>query len=183
MSEIKIHRNDGRPDVDFLDYDDLEAVLEEIEPYVGRVIIEFNSLDDSLEYCIHELVCNSLSDDRIYVFLAEMMFSAKAKALVNLYGQMIEYCVVDYPKEELNKLQNRLEEAARIRNEYAHANWGDIGKKRYVCVKTQASKKGIHKKYRLFDIAQMEKDIDYIVETQSYFEEFDEKFNSALSSR
>ena len=183
MSEIQKHRWEDHPDIDYLEnVEDLEAIIEEIEPYVGRVIIEFNSLEYSLESCIAELVSRSGSDDdRIYVFLSEMMFRGKAKALINLYGQLIEDCSLDFPKERLADLEKRFEEAARIRNEYAHANWEDITKKRYVCVKTKASKKGIHQKYRLFDIPQMEKDIDSIIETQTFFSDFDENIGEAFA--
>jgi hypothetical protein len=188
MSEFKKHRSEDHPDLDILDEfeneDDLEDKLDDIAYFIGRIIIEFNSLESTLEYLIADQLTHAGNqDDRTFVFLAEMMFQGKAKALINLYGQIIEYGGIKLEPNELTKIQSRLEESARIRNEYAHAHWQELNSKGYVRVKTRASKKGIFQKYRLFDIEQMKKDLYYVMETPSIIGEFDEKIMDLLHER
>ena len=188
MSEFKIHRQGDHPEVDILDdfedEEELESRLDDIAYFIGRIIIEFNSLESTLEYLIAEQLTHAGNqDDRTYVFLAEMMFQGKAKALINLYGQIIEYGTIKINHEDLSIIQKRLDEASRIRNEYAHANWQELNPKGYVCVKTQASKKGIFQKYRLFDIDQMKKDLYYVMESPSIIGDFDEKIMAQLYDR
>jgi len=157
------------------DGDELFDKLEEITRYIGSVIIEFNALESTIEYLIAEQMMRSGDqDDRIYVFLSEMMYQGKSKALINLYGQIIEHCDVKITQEGLTKIEKRLQEAARIRNEYAHAHWQDISSNGFVRIKTRPNKKGVFQKYRLFDIEQLEKDMYFIMETPSILGQFDE---------
>ena len=185
MNEIKKHRGEDHPDLDifteFENDDDLEDRLDEISYFIGRIIIEFNSLESTVEYLIAEQLTHAGSqDDRAFVFLAEMMFQGKARALINLYGQIIEYASISVSKKDLTDMQARFEEATRIRNEYAHAHWQEVNTKGYVKVKTTASKSGIFQKYRLFDIEQMKKDLYYIMETPSILGNFDENIMEEL---
>jgi hypothetical protein len=166
------------------DSDELFDKLEEITRYIGSVIIEFNALESTIEYLIAEQMMRSGDqDDRIYVFLSEMMYQGKAKALINLYGQIIEFCDVKITHEDLKVIEKRLEEAARIRNEYAHAHWQEISSSGYVRVKTRPNKKGVSQKYRLFDLEQLEKDMYYVMETPSILGEFDENIMDQLHGR
>ena len=188
MSEFKKHRLEDHPKLDILDEfedsDELEDRLDDISYYIGRIIIEFNSLESTIEYLISEQLTHAGDqDDRTYVFLAEMMYKGKARALVNLYGQIIEYGDVKINQKDLTVIEKRLDEAARIRNEYAHAHWQELNPKGYVRVKTQASKKGIFQKYRLFDIEQMKKDLYFIMETPSLIGVFDENIMDQLYGR
>ena len=166
------------------DSDELFDKLEEITQYIGSVIVEFNALESSVEYLIAEQMMRSGDqDDRIYVFLSEMMYQGKAKALINLYGQIIEFCDVSTNHEDLKVIEKRLEEAAIVRNEYAHAHWQDMSSSGYVRVKTRPNKKGVFQKYRLFDIEQLEKDMYFIMETPSILSEFDENLMDQLYGR
>ncbi len=166
------------------DSDELFYRLEEITRYIGGVIIEFNALESTIEYLIAEQMMRSgEQDDRIYVFLSEMMYQGKARALINLYGQIIEFCDVKTAHDDLKTVEVRLDEAARIRNEYAHAHWQEISSSGYVRVKTRPNKKGVFQKYRLFDLEQLEKDMYFIMETPSLLGEFDEKIMDELYGR
>ena len=84
MSEFKKHRSEDHPKLDILDEfeddDELEDRLDDIAYYIGRIIIEFNSLESTVEYLIAEQLTHAGDqDDRTYVFLAEMMYQGKAK--------------------------------------------------------------------------------------------------------
>lgn len=179
MREFKKNRSDYFSHSNLLDEiedgDELFHKLVEITHYIGSVIIEFNALESIIEYLIAEQMMRSGDqDDRIYVFLSEMMYQGKSKALINLYGQIIEHCDVKITHDDLTKIEKRLQEAARIRNEYAHAHWQDISSNGFVRVKTRPNKKGVFQKYRLFDIGQLEKDMFFIMETPSILGKFDE---------
>lgn len=188
MREFTKNRSDYFDKSDLIDhiedFDELYDKLEEVTKYIGQVIIEFNALESSIEYLIAEQMMRSGDqDDRIYVFLSEMMFQGKAKALMNLYGQIIEGCPVQTTADDLKIIDKRLEECARIRNEYAHAHWEEISSSNYVRVKTRSNKKGVFQKYRLFDLKQLETDVYFIMESPSIIGNFDEKLMDELHGR
>ena len=179
MSEIKKLKSHEHPELDVLDqfdsFEEMQEKLDEFSHYIGRIIIEFNALESTIEYLIAlHLTHAGDQDDRTYIFFTEMMYSGKARVLVNLYGQLIGIDPVKFTQEDLLEVQKRLDEASRIRNEYAHANWQDINRKGYVCVKTTANRKGLHQKYRLFDVEKMIEDLQFIIETAAIVYQFDE---------
>ena len=92
MAERVFHRREVPIDLEYLeDEAELEKVLAHSAQFIGRIIIEFNALEASVEFCVKEILSHSeTGDDLVYVFLAEMGYAAKANALVNLYGQLVE---------------------------------------------------------------------------------------------
>jgi hypothetical protein len=104
--------------------DELTDYLVELAPEIGWIIIHFNSLEDHVSGFIREAILrDAFQDERMDVFLAGMLFSAKARALLDLYGQMIEYGGSAVTHEDLRKVDFLLTECATRRNEYAHADW------------------------------------------------------------
>ncbi len=184
MSEISLHRRESHHDIEYLDNEEeLYKVLEAAAPHIGHIVIEFNSLEDSISFCIKELVSHSEGgDDQIYVFLAEMGYSSKVTALVNLYGQLINYCELGL-SEPLNNLENLLRDAAKYRNQYAHANWAEISKSNYVLMKVRATKSGVFYAYRKFDREQMDKDLSTIKAAHAALEFFDHDFNEQMQKQ
>ncbi|MHB1142757.1 MAG: hypothetical protein ACYC1T_13510 [Sulfuricaulis sp.] len=184
MSEFSLHSRDTHPDIEYLDdEEELHRVLEAAAPFIGRIVIEFNSLEDSLSFCIKELVSHSEGgDEQIYVFLAEMGYSSKVTALVNLYGQLISYCHLDL-SEKLNNLEALLRDAAKYRNQYAHANWVEISKSNYVLTKVRAGKSGVFHAYRKFDEEQMDKDLGKIKAAHAALEFFDAGFREQMQKQ
>ena len=181
-NEKILHRRELDEDVEYLENEEeLEKTLEEISKYIGRIVIEFNSLEDSISYCIKEIMSTSeTGDDLIYVFLAEMGYSQKANTLINLYGQFIELFKKESLSSELNELEQKLKESATRRNYYAHANWAEISKSNYVLVKIKAKKKGVFHTYRRFDKEKMQEDLKFIESTHEALEIFEEKYNDFL---
>ncbi len=154
-------------------------VLEEMASGIGKIIIEFNSLEETIHELILHLSCSPEDyDDRINVFLAEMMYGAKVTALTKLYGQVIEENGLTLQKE-LARLENRLRECSKVRNQYAHANWGEISKFNYVKVKLSSQKQGIEKKYRRFTLDVMQEDLNAITEVHAEIIHFDRKLDEA----
>jgi len=68
----------------FESHEDLSEYLEEIKPTLANIIIEFNSLEDEISTFLCEMA-NDAEHEKIYVFLADMMFRKKSDALVKMY--------------------------------------------------------------------------------------------------
>jgi hypothetical protein len=156
----------------------LDSVLAEIAQHIGKIMIEFNSLEDSVAFCVKKIMSSSeYKDQMVYVFLSEMSYGAKVGALVSLYGLMIQACG-DEDRGDLTKrleaLETQLREACTRRNRYAHASWSEISAKRYVRVKTKAKKGGVFHSYRRFEVKDMLHDCDYIETAHKTLEEFDD---------
>ena len=185
MNEITLGRRQAQDELECLDdEEELEDALEEMSRHIGWVVIYFNSLEGIVSFAISELLGHdALQDDRLSVFLAEMSYSSKCRALINLYGQLINEGLVKYTVDELTDIENLLIDCGKRRNEYAHADWIGVTNNNYVCVKTQAKKKGIFVRYKKYEIEQMQDDVEFICDARDKLEEFDEQFNDQLYGR
>ncbi len=164
--------------------EELLSYLEELAPQIGWVVIYFNSLEDGVSQCIREAMLHDpYQDERMDVFLAEMMFAAKCRSLMHLYGQMIESAAVNFTQVDLNQLEETLVECSRRRNEYAHADWIGLKKGAYVRVKTQSKKRGITHRYKRFELSQVEADVSFINSARHALEEFNERITDQLWGR
>lgn len=156
--------------------DDLKDYLHELASEIGWIIIYFNSLEDEVSGFIREAILrDALQDERMDVFLAGMLFSAKARALLDLYGQMIGYGSLTVTHVDLRNVDVLLTECATRRNEYAHADW--IGTKAggYVRVKSQSKRTGISHRYKRYDLARVQADADFIDAARDSLHEFNER--------
>ncbi|MFZ6045794.1 hypothetical protein ACFW0H_06690 [Pseudomonas sp. CR3202] len=164
--------------------DELSEYLEELAPYVGWIIIYFNSLEDGVSHCIRETILHDpYQDERMDVFLSEMMFSGKCRSLMHLYGQLIQTGQVKFKQQDLVALENKLLECSRRRNEYAHADWVGIKEGRYVRVKSQSKREGIVHRYRKFELSRIQNDVDFICQARDELDEFHERINDQLWGR
>ena len=163
--------------LDWVDDPELGEYLEEIAPFIGYVIIFFNSLEDVTAGFIRECILRDPDqDERLDVFLADMLFAGKCTALMHLYGQIVETTLPgEVTHDDVNALEKTLLECAKRRNEYAHADWIGLREEAYVRVKSQSKKRGLFYKYRKFDVAQMEADVDFIRTSRDELEAFHER--------
>lgn len=124
MTERILRRYESDDELEYLESEDeFEEYLEAIAPYIGWIVIYFNSLEEHLADFIREAILRDpMQDERLDVFLSEMQFAAKCKALIHLYAQMTESCAVKCTQQELNELEKMPLECAKRRNEYTHAN-------------------------------------------------------------
>jgi hypothetical protein len=164
--------------------EELSEYLDGIAPYIGWIIIYFNSLEDGVSGYIREAILRDpIQDERLDVFLAEMLFSGKCRSLMHLYGQMIGDADVKYTHDDLNELEKLLLECARRRNDYAHADWISLKQQSYVRVKSQSKKLGLFHRYKKFEIMQMEADVAFIANARHVLDEFNENINDQLFGR
>ena len=185
MSERTLTGRQADEELEYLDSEEeLEEYLEQIVPYIGWVIVFFNSLEDSISSYLREAILHDpLQDERLDVFLSEMLFSGKCKALMHLYGQMIESASVKFTHEELNELEKVLLECSKRRNEYAHADWIGAKKDAYVRVKSQSKRRGIFHRYKKFELSQLEDDVNYISKARDLLDDFNEKIHDQIWGR
>ncbi len=142
---------------------DLEKYLSGIAEEIGWIVICFNSLEDAIGRFLREMMLRDpYQDERLDVFLAEMGYASKARALVHLYGQAIEHGAALLPEGEVVELEKDLNLAATIRNGYAHADWLGLRADAYIKVKTRSSKHGIINRYKRIDLEIARADVSYI---------------------
>jgi hypothetical protein len=185
MTERVFRRYESDDELEYLESEEeFEEYLDAIAPYIGWVVIYFNSLEEHLADFIREAVLRDpIQDERLDVFLSEMQFAAKCRALIHLYGQMIESCAVKYTQQDLTELEKMLLECAKRRNEYAHADWIDLRKDSYVRVKSQSKKLGVFHRYRKFEIPLMEVDVEFINNARHVLCEFHDKITAQVMDR
>jgi hypothetical protein len=154
---------DGHPETVDTDIE-LGNYLSAIATEIGWVVIHFNSLEDSIARCLREMILRDPSqDERLDVFLVEMGYMAKARALMHLYGQAVTNGAARLPAGEIVELEKDLNLAATLRNGYAHADWIGLRADAYIKVKTRSSKNGIVHRYRRIDVEAAKADVSYIV--------------------
>jgi hypothetical protein len=185
MTDRLLSARQAEEELEPLDSDqELPGYLYKLAPYIGWIIIYFNSLEDIVCLCIREAILRDPhQDERVDVFLAEMLFAAKCHALMHLYGQLIETGEVKFTHQDLTRLEETLLECARRRNEYAHADWIGLMKESYVKVKSQSKKRGVVHRYRKFDVAKVEADVDFISAARAALDEFNEAITDQLWGR
>nr|WP_296017560.1 hypothetical protein [uncultured Acidovorax sp.] len=163
-------------ELDTVDESELADYLSNLAPQIGWIIIYFNSLEDDVSRFIRAAILRDpTQDERMDVFLAGMLFSAKARALLDLYGQMLESGVLEVTTEDLRKVDVLLTECATRRNEYAHADWIGMKLGGYVRVKSQSKRSGISHRYKRYDLARIHADVDFISEARDKLYEFNER--------
>jgi hypothetical protein len=151
--------------------EELGNYLSGIAKEIGWIVIYFNSLEDLIAGFSREMMLRDPSqDERLDVFLAEMGYIAKARALVHLYGQAVAHGAARPPASELVELEKDLNLAATIRNGYAHADWIGLRADAYIKVKTRSSRNGILHRYKRIDVETAKADVSYIVSLRDRLE-------------
>nr|WP_281721474.1 hypothetical protein [Nitrosomonas nitrosa] len=183
MTERSYSRHEVDDQLEWIETDEeLDAYLSKIAPYVGWVVIYFNSLEDHIaDFLRMAILRDWFQDERLDVFLGSMMFAGKAQALVDLYGQLISYRPGGKTDEELKELSGLLEECAKRRNEYAHADWFGVRKGGFVRVKLKSGRTGISHRYRRFEQEKLEEDVDFLRQARHTLTEFNDAIHAHLS--
>src|SRR3990172_4161463 len=89
--------------------EELQRKLDQLAPFVGRVIIELNSLESLIDFATKEITSNSEGQDRfIYTFLSKIEFRDKVDVLTSLYGDIVENFGFPDLRDPLKQLKMRL---------------------------------------------------------------------------
>lgn len=171
-------------DLEYVDEEELLRQLDKLASHIGWVIIYFNSLEDSVSFYLRELLLHDpFQDERLDVFLAEMLFAGKVRSLVHIYGQMAEGWGISVTHAEVAEIERTLVECAKRRNEYAHAHWIDMRDGPTVRVKSQSKPRGIEHRYKLYAPADVAEDVAYISAARHALDEFHERMLTASRAK
>ena len=163
---------------------ELHDYLSKIAREIGWIIIHFNSLEDSAAQCLRELMLHDpYQDERLDVFLSEMGYQSKVRALIHLYGHTGAHEGADFPKGELATLEKALTLAATIRNGYAHADWLGLRADAYIKVKTTSGRNGVVHRYKRIDVRKARLDLRFIISVRDRLEAVHELVLDQIYSR
>jgi hypothetical protein len=182
MTERSFSKREAEDELEWMASDDeLDEYLSHIAPFVGWITIYFNSLEDHIADFIRMAVLRDpFQDERLDVFLSGMMFSGKARALIDLYGHMISSGGVEKTDEDLKAIETMLEKCAKRRNEYAHADWIGVRKGNFVRVKSTSRRTGVLYRYRMFEDSKLEADVAFICDARHTLNEFNDAIQEQL---
>lgn len=185
--EKKFHDYDKDLDGIWVNDPNYEKKLDEIASHIGWIIINLNSLEDTIAFCIKELMSDSGPGDELnLIFQSELSYASKYKMLVKIYGWFIAQLLEGEKRmkmlHKLEILNKSLKRAGELRNQYAHADWSDISQKRFVKIKTKSKRDGVYHVYRQFEIPDMVNDIEFIDSAQQKLDDYDEELHDLLNS-
>ncbi len=163
---------------------DRDLILDNLATYIGRIIIEFNSLEDDINWYIKEKLSHSEGEDEtIFLFLSKMGVSDKAELLKKIYGQWIyrDY-EMKFLRKPLEAIEQKLNEAIKLRNRYAHTNWAEVFNGKLFKVKTEAKRDGVYHTFMEFDEVHLKEDLEFIEKLHEELYEFDDNYINTIST-
>lgn len=162
---------------DVEDEEKAEEYLDIALPYIGLIIMNFNSLEGTLD----SVLCENFTDRTDatgLIVLNKMNYSAKVDLLKRFCDDF--HIGIDKQLEGYEQLISDLRESARLRNLVAHANWGSTDDEGYTYVRLKMSKKGMHQEYVQFTEQSLQKIIELLIKARIDLYEFWEHRNHVL---
>ncbi|EHK9127534.1 hypothetical protein KCU33_003904 [Vibrio parahaemolyticus] len=162
------------------DEDKSEEHLDQILPYIGLIVMHFNSLESVLDSVLCEHFTDR-SDAQGLIVLNKLNYSSK----VDLMKRFCDDFQVGTARklEGYEQIITNLNECGRLRNMVVHANWETTDAEGYTYVKLKMSKKGMNQEYTQFTEDSMEKITSLIVKTKCDLWSFWEHRNDVLYGR
>ncbi len=157
-----------------------EEHLDGVLPYIGLVVMYFNSLESWLDSVLCENFTDR-SDSQGLIVLNKLNYSAKVDLLKRFCDdfQIGSNCTLNGYEQIITNLN----ECGRLRNMIVHANWETTDAEGYAYIKLKMSKKGMKQEYVQFTEDSMEKVISLIIKTRIDLWEFWEHRNDVLYGR
>ncbi|WP_072839758.1 hypothetical protein [Marinomonas polaris] len=162
------------------DEEKAEKYLDNVLPYIGLIVMYFNSLESALD----SVLCENFTDRTDatgLIVLNKMGYTAK----VDLFKRFCDDFQIGLDKQlnGYDQLITDLRESARLRNLVAHANWESTDDEGFTYVRLKMYKKGMLQEYVQFTEDSLEKVIDLIIKTRFKLDEFWEHRNDVLYGR
>ena len=157
-----------------------EEYIENAIPFIGLIIMYFNSLESSLDSVLCENFTDR-TDSTGLIVLNKMGFSTKID-LLKRFCDDFQFSL-DKELDGYERLINDLKESARLRNLIAHANWESTNEEGYTFVRLKMSKNGMQQEYVQFTEESLQKIIELILKTSSNLRDFWEHRNNVLYDR
>jgi hypothetical protein len=158
---------------DIDDENEAEDYIENALPLIGRIVMEFNALEQWFD----QFICHVFSDrseDLGLTVIHKMTYSNK----IDLFKRLSD----DEPYESqiMNEESNRtyegliknLRESGRLRNLVVHADWESTNKEKYTYVNLRISKEGKKQEYIQFSEDSLGEIIELIWKTRGQVSEY-----------
>ncbi|MDZ7650703.1 MAG: hypothetical protein U5K54_28170 [Cytophagales bacterium] len=149
----------------------VDEFLEQTAPLIGYLVHNFNSLDEQLNRAICERI-NDKTDEPGAIIIHKMNFSAKVDLFNNLVRSMEIAFESTIPNFKI--LIDRLKKCATLRNAVVHAEWENMNENGYAYVKMTFNDKGMQQHYWQFTPESLESIVEFIQETNSMFDLYEE---------
>lgn len=175
QKEFEQHLSHG-----FYDEDKAAEYIDGALPYIGHVVLHFNSLEATLDSVLCEEFTDR-SDSPGLIVLNKLSYSMK----VDLLKRFADDFQLGAGKK-LNgyeQIITNMNECGRLRNMVVHANWETTDDEGYTFVKLKMSKLGMHQEYMQFTPESLKKIIELVVKTRFDLYEFWEHRNDVLHDR
>ena len=165
---------------DVEDEDEANGHLSEVIPYIGLIVMHFNSLEGELDAVLCENFTDR-TDSPGLIVLNKLTYSSKVD-LFKRFCDDFQLCM-NHPLDGYEQIITNLNESGRLRNMVVHANWESTDAEGYTYIKIKMSKKGIKQEYVQFTKESMEKITALILKTNGQLIEFWEHRNDVLFDR
>jgi len=174
-------------DYDYSDEDEefedneLEKQLDLYAPSIGRLVMSFNSLEETVNSCLVEEVRNH--DDGIgNIIISKMSYSAKVDLLKSLYTYIIHMCGSKRFLARLEPLFQGLVESGTDRNSILHGAWDELNKNSEIKFKTIVHPDGPKHKYRKVTVEMIDKMSQDFYDLSEKLFEFHEDFGQGVGT-
>ncbi len=158
-----------------------EEQLNEIFPLIGRLAVQFNYVEASLDYHIADIV-NPRSRQPGYTITAELgNFTKKVLVFRSLYGTAVEALGDEELKKAYSKIIGDLFKVKDFRNDIVHANWMDANSIYQVKLRLLTDDKGVYTKVETMNPDFLRSKIDLLSDLWGNLEIFSFKFAEVLS--
>ncbi|MDT3322030.1 hypothetical protein Q4Q52_20045 [Shewanella sp. SP1S2-4] len=165
---------------DIEDEEKAEEYLDRTIPYIGLIVMYFNSLESDLDSVLCENFTDR-TDSPGLIVLNKLNYSSKVDLLKRFcddfqlgIGQFLN---------GYEQIITNLNECGRLRNMVVHADWQATDSDGYTYIKLKMSKKGMQQEYVQFTEESMEKITSLIIKTRHELYEFWEHRNDVLYGR
>jgi hypothetical protein len=158
---------------DIYDLDEAESYIEIALPLIGRIVMEFNALEQSFD----QFICHIFSDrseDLGLTVINKMTYSNKVDLFKRLSDDLhYESNLMNEKSNQLyDDLIKNLKESGRLRNLVVHADWESTNKDKYTYVNLRITKEGKKQEYVQFSEKSLEEIIDLIWKTRKQISDY-----------
>jgi hypothetical protein len=162
------------------DEDKAEEYLDNALPYIGMIVMYFNSLESTLD----SVLCENFTDRTDatgLIVLNKMNYSSKIDLLQRFCDDF--QIGMSSRLRGYDQLLADLKECGRLRNLVVHADWESTDEDGFTYVRLRMSKKGMQQEYVQFTEESLQKIFKLIIQARSNLCEFWEHRNDVLYGR
>ena len=175
--------NPSYDEEDEITSEELEKRLGVFTPFIGRLIVTFSYIEESINSILIETI-NERDFDIGYIIIADMTYYSKVNLLNNLYRHLFRVFQKPVMIKRLDALCKRLRECGSRRNEVVHAGWVNIDRTSSITTGTKIGKSGISHVSKKMDTDQIDKEIAIIEQvTDELWSLYDEAYAAIFSKK